>query len=425
MTLKSICCTCLLAVVAIFTGFSQDLTYARRLVDTLAAAGLHGRGYVASGDQMAAQLIAEEFQKHGLQAFGNSFFQNYSFPVNSFPSAMQLVVKGDTLIPGRDFLVSSGCRSISGTYKLVWMTDTGLTVSALRKKIKGMNLAGSFLVLERLPALMHKTDLKGVKGVILLREGRMVWSVSNARKLRKMAALEVQREKLPAGTDSVSMHIDQVFIKKHQTRNVVAHIEGRTRKDSFLVITAHYDHLGQLGRDVYFPGANDNASGTAMMLDLARHYALPENRPEYSMVFMAFSGEEAGLMGSRHYVKHPLFPLKNIRFLVNLDMVGTGGDGIGLVNGILYGKETGLLKSINDANNYLKEIKVRGPSAHSDHHPFYEKGVPSVFIYTMGDNYKDYHNPDDQAGRLPYTGYEKLFRLLTTFFKELQSPTKP
>ncbi|HRY31787.1 MAG TPA: M28 family peptidase [Bacteroidales bacterium] len=422
MTLKSISLTCLLAAFVIFSGFSQDVSYARRLVDTLAAPGLHGRGYVSSGDQLAAQLIAETFQKQGLRYFGDSWFQDYSFPINTFPGTVRLVVKDDTLIPGRDFLVSSGCRSIAGTFPLLWMKDTTLTVSALRKKIKGMKLSNTFLVLERLPALMHSTDLKGVKGVILLREGRMVWSVSNARKLRKMAALEVQRDKLPAGTDSIKLSIDQEYVKKHRTRNVIAYIEGRSRKDSFLVVTAHYDHLGRMGSKTYFPGANDNASGTAMMLDLARHYALPENRPEYSMVFMAFSGEEAGLLGSRHYVKHPLFPLKQIRFLVNLDMVGTGGDGIGLVNGSLYGSETAMLKSINEANNYLKEIKVRGPSAHSDHHPFYEKGVPSVFIYTMGDNYKDYHNPDDQAGRLPYTGYDALFRLLTGFFGRLQSP---
>jgi Zn-dependent M28 family amino/carboxypeptidase len=166
-----------------------------------------------------------------------------------------------------------------------------------------------------------------------------------------------------------------------------------------------------------FPGANDNASGTSMLLDLARHYSLPENKPKYSIAFMAFSGEEAGLLGSMHYVSDPLFPLKNIRFLINLDMVGTGSKGIRVVNGETYEKEFTTLERINQEKNYLVVVGKRGPSSNSDHYPFFEKGVPSVFIYTTGDEFREYHNIYDVPEKLPFTKYNELFRLLSDFVK--------
>jgi Zn-dependent M28 family amino/carboxypeptidase len=195
---------------------------------------------------------------------------------------------------------------------------------------------------------------------------------------------------------------------------VVAYIKGSVKPDSFLVFSAHYDHLGKMG-PALFPGANDNASGTSMILDLARYYNLPENKPRYSIAFMAFSGEEAGLLGSTHYVSEPLFPLKSIRFLINLDMVGTGSKGIKVVNGASFEKEFNILSDINKAKGYLADVGKRGPSAHSDHHPFFEKGVPAVFIYTTGDEFKEYHNIYDVPEKLPFTKYEALFHLLTDF----------
>ncbi len=88
---------------------------------------------------------------------------------------------------------------------------------------------------------------------------------------------------------------------------MIATIKGTAIPDSFLVFSAHYDHLGQMGKDIYFPGANDNASGTSMLLNLAKYYS--QNRPKYSVLFIAFGGEEAGLIGSEYYVKNPLVPL--------------------------------------------------------------------------------------------------------------------
>ncbi len=403
------------------TGFleAQDLDYVRSVVDTLASPGMAGRGYADHGDCRAATYLAEQYHAIGLKAFGRDYFQPYHFPMNIFDGNVELTVDGKKLSPGRDFLVASNTRDIHGTYELVWMADTSLSLEQVKAKASTMELKDKFLVLERCPELMRNLELEGVKGVLLLREGHLVWSVSNAHETREMTAIEIQRDQLPAGTTSVTLDIDSRFVRKYRTQNVIGCLEGSVVPDSFLVITAHYDHLGKLGPETYFPGANDNASGTAMMLDLARYYASGVVPLKYSMVFMAFSGEEAGLLGSGYNADHPLFPLDHIRFLVNIDMAGTGSDGIAMVNGTVFEKEISLLNAINEEHHFMKEVKKRGESAHSDHHPFYKKGVKAVFIYTFGDQYKEYHNIYDRSEALPYTGYRSYFQLLTRFLGSL------
>jgi aminopeptidase YwaD len=207
-------------------------------------------------------------------------------------------------------------------------------------------------------------------------------------------------------------------VKKHKTQNVVGFIEGSKYPDSFFVFTAHYDHVGMMGKDVMFPGANDNASGTAMIIDLARHYS--QNKPEISIVFIAFSGEEAGLYGSRYFSEHPLFPLENIKLLINLDMVGTGSDGIAFVNGSVFPDLFEIVNKINEEKKYLKRLKVRGEACNSDHCFFYKKGVPAFFIYSMGKEHMHYHNVYDKADILPLTKYDEIFKLLTNFVAKLE-----
>ncbi|MFA7295533.1 MAG: M28 family peptidase, partial [Candidatus Paceibacterota bacterium] len=187
--------------------------------------------------------------------------------------------------------------------------------------------------------------------------------------------------------------------------------------DTFIIVGAHFDHLGMMGNKTYFPGANDNASGTAMVLDLARFFADTAHIGKYSIAFMFFTGEEAGLLGSEYYTKNPLFPLSNIKFMLNLDMIGTGSNGIKVVNGSVIKKEFERLKSINEQHGYLKTVSERGEAANSDHYFFYKKGVKSFFIYTLGNEYKEYHTPTDKAEGLPLTKYNELFKLIVDFIK--------
>lgn len=112
-----------------------------------------------------------------------------------------------------------------------------------------------------------------------------------------------------------------------------------------------------MGNQTRFPGANDNASGISMLLNLVKYYTDISNRPKYSMLFIAFAGEEAGLIGSHFYTLNPLFPLSKIKFLINMDLMGTGDEGMMVVNGDVYKNEYELLTKINTEKNYLKKLK--------------------------------------------------------------------
>jgi Zn-dependent M28 family amino/carboxypeptidase len=137
------------------------------------------------------------------------------------------------------------------------------------------------------------------------------------------------------------------------------------------------------------------------------------------MVFIAFGAEEAGLVGSSYFVTHPLIDLKRIKFLLNMDIMGTGEDGITVVNATEYPSAYEKLKAINDKEKLLKEVKKRGKAANSDHYPFSEKGVSAFFIYTMG-GIKAYHDIYDRAETLPLNEFDKLFKLITIFAEKLQ-----
>ena len=231
--------------------------------------------------------------------------------------------------------------------------------------------------------------------------------------------LHVLKNSLPDRPRNIRAFWESSVIEKHAARNVAGFIKGKTYPDSFIVFTAHYDHLGRMGQEVYFPGANDNASGTAMMLNLVRYYTRPENRPSCSMAFIAFAGEEAGLRGSEFYTEHPFFPLSTIRFLVNMDLMGTGDDGMMVVNGAVFQREFEILTSLNDSMNYLKTIGKRGKAKNSDHYYFTEKGVPSFFFYTLG-GISFYHDVYDRAATLPLTKFAEVFRLIRDFTAVLE-----
>jgi Zn-dependent M28 family amino/carboxypeptidase len=212
----------------------------------------------------------------------------------------------------------------------------------------------------------------------------------------------------------VNIKIDSKIIT-HKALNVLGTIPGET--DTFIVFTAHYDHLGGMGRKVYFPGANDNASGTAMVLDLARTLS-KSVKHKYSYGFMFFSGEEAGLLGSEYYALNPVFPLKKIKIVINLDMVGTGADGISVFNGSSHPLEFAALDSINKTLNLGLNLKQRGPSQGSDHFAFHKRGIKALFLLTDDKN-APYHTITDTYNQLSFGAYERLFKLIQEYIKSL------
>jgi Zn-dependent M28 family amino/carboxypeptidase len=216
--------------------------------------------------------------------------------------------------------------------------------------------------------------------------------------------------------NNIEVNIESKVLTKYINKNICGYIPGKINNDTMVIFSAHYDHLGGMGKATFFPGANDNASGVSVLLNLVKYYT--KNPPKYKTLFIFFAGEEAGLLGSKYFVESKVVDLKKIKFLVNFDLLGTGDEGIMVVNGYTFEKQFGLLESINKEKNLVKEIKRRGKASNSDHYWFSEAGVPCFFIYTLG-GIKAYHDVYDVAKTLPLTDYVDVFKLVTEFTDKL------
>lgn len=137
------------------------------------------------------------------------------------------------------------------------------------------------------------------------------------------------------------------------------------------------------------------------------------------MVFIAFGGEEVGLIGSQFFVQYPLISLNKIRFLINMDIMGTGEEGIKVVNATEYKSDFDRLVKLNDEFHLLKSVQPRGKAANSDHYPFSEKGIRCFFIYTLG-GISAYHDVYDRAETLPLTKFNDLEKLLKLYIDSCQ-----
>ncbi len=213
--------------------------------------------------------------------------------------------------------------------------------------------------------------------------------------------------------------------------NVVAVLEGTSKKQEAVVYSAHHDHVGRrLDGDV-FNGADDNASGTAGLLEIAQAFAQGP-RPERSIVFLSVSGEELGLWGSDWYGQHPTWPLERIVANINIDMIGRAGGGAGepIAMQITPSHQHEKFSSIvRDAVALGKLFDVAFTSgdtyyARSDHYNFAKRGVPVVFF--CDGEHPDYHMVTDTADRLAYDRMEAVARLaFWTGWNVANAKTKP
>lgn len=411
--------------VAAIASKAQEITYARQIIDTLASETMAGRGYVRNANALVAEYIASQLRSNHVQAPESGYFQEFTLPINTFPGKAELWVNGKPLKAGTDFIVSATAPEIAGNFRITPVSEHTLLNRKKLEKLLKKDHSRSLILIDKQG--MTKTSLRlvdsltGTNGmraagyIVLTDRARLLWGISQGYRQLDFPVFEVLKPAMPVKAREAEVNLEAVFQPAMKVRNVLGFIPGAAVPDSFLVFTAHFDHIGMLGNEAYFPGANDNASGVAMMLDMARHYALPENRHRYSLMFIALSAEEAGLLGSEYYVENPVFPLSQIAFLINLDMVGTGSEGITMVNGKTFTRQFDKLSSINAENEYILKVVQRGESCNSDHCPFYKKGVPAVFIYSMGKEHTEYHNIYDTAERVPLTEYEDIFRLLRDF----------
>ncbi len=249
--------------------------------------------------------------------------------------------------------------------------------------------------------------------------------------LEKIAKEKTQATKQPL-QGQLNVSID-VVRKEVPAYNVVGVLEGSDRllKNETIVIGAHYDHLGRGGAGSLAPrsgeihhGADDNASGTAGVLELARVLTAQRPRPKRTIVFIAFGGEEEGLLGSNYYVNHPVTALNSVVAMINMDMIGRMKDRKLVIGGVGTAKEWRDIITQGTADPARKfELTLNedglGPS---DHASFYLKQVPVLFFWTGTHN--DYHKPTDTFEKINYEDETRILNLVSYIVRHLDTADK-
>jgi hypothetical protein len=394
----------------------------RRVIDTLASPTMAGRGASGEGDKIAASFIADQMAEIGLLTHQDSYFQYFYYNINTFPSEPKLRVGQKNLRAGYDFIPDAGLPVVHRKWKQHFLdSSTAADSVRLRQFLKKASPNKALVfhedyrkkLLLKNPGNLQQLDRYGAQ--IILRKQKLTLGLSDRQEFQPV--FDVLASEWKDTKSAIRADANPSLMMQYQSANLAGYFRGTEVPDSIILLSAHYDHLGRMGDSIYFPGANDNASGLSMMLELARYFK--ENPPRYSIWFIAFGAEEAGLIGSKYFTEHPLFPLSSVRFMINLDLMSAGEEGMMAVNGTIFTKEFSLLENLNKEMNALSSIRKRGKAANSDHYYFTEKGVPAFFFYTLGGG-TAYHDVHDKASALTLSRYPEVYKLLLAFIRRLQ-----
>jgi hypothetical protein len=405
----------------------------------LSSDALEGRGTPSRGLEIAAEYIAAQFRRAGLEPAGDDdYFQtaNYAnvtpnvegmeFSVETSGGAVKAKSNGMALQQAAAADLSSAAMvKVAGSDAAAM---GALTADQVRGKVLVLDFpagANSMMVTRQLPALSARLQ---PALVVLLRAGAQAGNGST--RMREVTAAvavpvlvvwdEGVRAALGAGrpeavTATVSAHIAAPTSTPVKVHNVVGVLRGSdpALRDTYVLVTAHYDHLGMRGTgegDHIFNGANDDGSGTVSVIEIANALTALPTPPKRSIVFMTFFGEELGLVGSRYYGAHPVFPLAKTVADLNLEQLGRtdvdGGSSVGLVNVtgfdfstltdavVKAGGETGLQVT---KNAQLNERYF----AQSDNQAMADAGVPAHTL-SVGYMFPDYHQVADEWPKIDY-----------------------
>ena len=423
-----------------------------------------GRGTGTEGFIRAAEFTAEQFRQFGLNSpiGSEEYFQKFAVDINEItdPGVLRSIhfvsnQKGadDTLRVEynlmSDFLPSG--ISGSGDFKAKCVfAGYGIRNSRIGyDEFKNIKIRDKVvLVMEGAPSFkdidwrgLNSTNSKighclnnGAKGIIILRNPLGVVRPLSFENFPILYANEKVFNNLLSGTgwniksikdkigetskplsfdlkSEVYLKVKTKFKKQSPTMNVVGYLEGSDPelKKEVVVVGAHLDHIGRWG-ELVFHGANDNGSGSSLVVEIAEAFATAKYRSRRSLLFILFTGEEMGLIGAFHYVNNPLFPLEKTVAMVNMDVIGSGHDGIMVVGGKKYKNFQNLFEFYNSKFIY-DTIKERPMSQNSDHWPFASQNVPAVFLYYMGGR-SPYHHPGDIPVHLNPDAMESAGRLV-------------
>lgn len=382
-------------------------------VQVLSSPEFGGRKAGTPGDRAAAEYIAQRFAAAGLEPAGDagSYFQTFGLPFIDLAATPELVVldQAGTIALNfehrRDFRevlfgsagpghaeanavfvpdVEAIDRAISG--QIILIPEEGSRGAADRARQQGA--VGLLMVLD-----------EGQSGSLALRSSYIVgalgdqtiptFHVSRAVAEEIASAAGTSYRELLRGSQLselpvlLRLSLELQPIREVVTQNVLGLLRGSDPllSDQVVIVGGHYDHVGIDPDGTLFPGANDNASGTAVVIAVAEHLHALRIQPARSVLFAAWGAEEAGLVGSQHYVDHPLFPLRDMRAFLNLDVVGRGtGDAL-----VVSTDDRELRSLFSEAADELGfEIHLAPGGGGSDHLSFIDRGVAAAHLIWSG-----------------------------------------
>ena len=406
----------LLAFVALQLN-AQDLAHYKQIIKELSSSKYQGRGYAKDGANKAGKYLQKEFEKAGVDEV---ICQPFTIDINTFCGKMKLWADGKKLTPGIDYSMREYSPGVYGEFPVYHVDTTNFDPEKMYADLAKPEYDNCLVACEFWFSYNHGKDFARLQKAGECTNAGLIQTWTSPIKFYKAYGHRVVEKPIIWMTPeavkdikTVRAKIDNKFLKGYGLFNVIAKVEGQ-KHDSCFVFTAHYDHLGNLGRRVYYPGANDNASGTAAIVTLAAYYA--KNRPEYDMYFIAFSGEDANLRGSEYFANNPIVPLEQIRYLFNIDMIGDN-------NPIQYCEVSDegmrgyqLFEQINGEQHYFDSLNRGALAANSDHYPFATRHVPCIFLENQeGDAFPWYHTIFDTYKTVRFESYEPVFKLIKDF----------
>lgn len=409
----------LLALVSVQLN-AQDMAHYKRVVKELSSARYQGRGYARGGANKAGRFLEKEYRKAGVDEL---VIQPFTIDINTFCGKMDMWADSRRLTPGVDFSMREYSPGVHGEFPVYHVDTLNFDAERMYADLARPEYAGCMVCCDFWFAYRHGKDFSRLQkeggctnaGLIQTWTSPIKFYKAYGHRVADKPIVWVTPEAIE-GVQKVRLDVDNEFLKGYEIFNVIARVDGCSH-DSCYVFTAHYDHLGNLGRKVYYAGANDNASGTAALVTLAAYYA--RHKPQYDMYFLSVSGEDANLRGSEFFAQNPLFPLERIKYLFNLDMIGDD-------NPVQYCEVSdegmrgyALFEKINAGARYFKELNRGELAANSDHYPFAKRGVPCIFLENQeGSAFPYYHTVYDNWKNAVFDSYEPVFKLVRDFIEK-------
>jgi aminopeptidase YwaD len=403
----------------VFTNLQKHVSF-------LADDKLEGRRTGTNGEKLAYEYISSEFSKAGLTAKGDNNTYLQAFEVNEGKEVNKpthLIIDGNDLQLDKDYFpfVFSPNKSVEAATAIALPERGTLHFWNLSEVLEENKNNPHFDLQDALKTKISSATEKGATGLIVYNTS----TINDDFKFEAKAKTEtttipvvyVQKDiankffKDETVTHDIKIKID-IGNKVRTGHNVIGYIDNGAVNT--IIIGAHYDHLG-FGEDhnslftgttpAIHNGADDNASGTSAMIEVSK-LIKAANLKKYNYLFIAFSGEELGLYGSKYFTEHSTINLSTANYMINLDMVGRLNDSTRGLNIGGYGTSPTWGEMLNAKDNYFAIKFDSSGTGPSDHTSFYRKDIPVLFFFTGV--HSDYHKPSDDADKINYTGQLKV-----------------